>query len=160
MLVRDEESKGNWSLELEEISWKSSTACDQGRISTVFLFLPHITHMSLASDDLYDSAVAHRSLPSFLQIVNSTTPGASWTSGERYLDDVDTELHEESLGSFLAIKTGYIYLGGEYFSCVISVDLALTFFVDHFQAWVCSELHRFFKTSLPDNIRLEKSLLP
>jgi hypothetical protein len=74
------------------------------------LALALFTLMSFATSD-ENLEQAQGSLPNFLELINRTGPGIRKETGSRFLDDVDVELHEESLATFLAMKTGYVYLG-------------------------------------------------
>ena len=57
-----------------------------------------------------------QNIPTFQEVLRQSrdTPMIS-KSTERYLDDLDMQVHEESLSSFLCMKTGIVYLGCKFF---------------------------------------------
>ena len=79
-------------------------------------FLVVIMYASAESQSNFfggDDENGKSSLPTFQQVITNVRPlNFRTNSQERYLDDVDLSVREESLSSVLAMKTGYVYLGG------------------------------------------------
>merc|ERR1712232_177409 len=80
-----------------------------------FIFFPFVYNMSMLAEQqtFFDSPDQFKqNIPTFQEVLRQSrdTPMIS-KSTERYLDDLDMQVHEESLSSFLCMKTGIVYLG-------------------------------------------------